>query len=100
MPWAPTWETWLTTANALEVDPDRGLRFNHADHGLDAAAEGAGVVFGRRTLAARDIRLGRLVAPFELEVRVPGSFWFICQEDDLQRPKISQFRDWIMAEAA
>ena len=37
----PTWADWFKAAGVDGVDASRGLRFNSADHALDAAGEGA-----------------------------------------------------------
>jgi LysR family glycine cleavage system transcriptional activator len=81
------------------IDTRRGLRLNVADHALDAASEGAGVVLGYKVVASRDIGLGRLVAPFGPEIPVPGrSYYFVCPKGDEKRPAIKAFRDWVFAE--
>ena len=42
----PTWDDWLGAVGIAGIDTTRGLRLNVADHALDAASEGAGVVLG------------------------------------------------------
>ncbi len=41
---APNWKEWFEVAGVEGVDLRRGLHFNSADHALDAAGEGAGVL--------------------------------------------------------
>jgi LysR family transcriptional regulator, glycine cleavage system transcriptional activator len=95
----PTWEDWMEMAGIGGIDTRRGLRLNVADHALDAASEGAGVVLGYKVVASRDIGLGRLVAPFGPEIPVPGrSYYFVCPKGDEKRPAIKAFRDWVFAE--
>jgi LysR family transcriptional regulator, glycine cleavage system transcriptional activator len=95
----PTWEDWMQMAGIEGIDTRRGLRLNVADHALDAASEGAGVVLGYKVVASRDIGLGRLVAPFGPEIPVPGrSYYFVCPKGDEKRPAIKAFRDWVFAE--
>jgi LysR family glycine cleavage system transcriptional activator len=95
----PTWDDWMQMAGIEGIDTRRGLRLNVADHALDAASEGAGVVLGYKVVASRDIGLGRLVAPFGPEIPVPGrSYYFVCPKGDEKRPAIRAFRDWVFAE--
>jgi LysR family transcriptional regulator, glycine cleavage system transcriptional activator len=95
----PTWEDWMQMAGIEGIDTRRGLRLNVADHALDAASEGAGVVLGYKVVASRDIGLGRLVAPFGPEIPVPRrSYYFVCPKGDEKRPAIKAFRDWVFAE--
>jgi LysR family glycine cleavage system transcriptional activator len=95
----PTWEDWMQMAGIGGIDTRRGLRLNVADHALDAASEGAGVVLGYKVVASRDIGLGRLVAPFGPEIPVPGrSYYFVCPKGDEKRLAIKAFRNWVFAE--
>ncbi|MGI9367040.1 MAG: transcriptional regulator GcvA [Rhizobiaceae bacterium] len=94
------WSTWLEKEGLSDVDGTRGPRFNHADHGLDAAIDGAGIVLGRVSLAMRDIRSGRLIAPFDTYVQASAGFHFVTTENGLETPKIATFRNWLMAEVA
>ena len=49
----PEWSDWLRAAGVNGVDLTRGLRFNAADHSLDAAVEGAGILLTQAILALR-----------------------------------------------
>ncbi len=94
------WPDWFALAG---VDPDEGLRgprFSNADHALDAAIEGGGVVLGRLLLAERDIAAGRLVAPFRMLLRTPGQYRFVCPDGAQDTPSIAAFLDWITEQAA
>jgi len=96
----PTWVDWLRAAGAEHVDLSRGLHFSSADHAIEAALEGAGVLLGVRSLAIDDARLGRLVFPFTLSIRSERSFHIVCPEGHENRPKIAAFCAWILDEAA
>ena len=97
----PTWADWLEMAGIVGVDTSRGLRLNVADHALDAASEGVGVVLAYKMVAARDIILGRLVAPFGPEVLVPGrAYYFVCARGQEKRAPVKAFRDWLFSEFA
>jgi LysR family glycine cleavage system transcriptional activator len=95
----PTWSDWMEMAGVGGIDTSRGLRLNVADHALDAASEGVGVVLAYKMVAARDIVLGRLVAPFGPEVPVPGrAYYFVCCRGQEKRAPVKAFRDWLFAE--
>ena len=91
------WPDWLRLMG-FAIDGMRGTRFNHADHALDAAIDGAGVAMGRLSLAMRDIAAGRLEAPFETYLETPAMFWLVTTPARLKRPKVQIFRDWLLAE--
>ena len=62
------------------------VHLNVADHALDAASEGMGVVLAYKMVAARDIQLKRLVAPFGPEIPVPGrAYYFVCARGQERR---------------
>lgn len=94
----PTWADWLREAGVEGVDLSRGLRFNSADHALEAAVEGAGVLLAHYTLSHDDLRTGRLVAPFPLKLKTPRGFHFVCPQGSETRPKIAAFREWLHEE--
>jgi len=97
---SPSWADWLRRARVTNVDPTRGPRFSHADHALEAALDGVGIVLGRLTLSMRDIASGRLVAPFDLMVPAQAGFYFCCLPERLDEPKIRAFRDFLFSEIA
>jgi LysR family glycine cleavage system transcriptional activator len=97
----PTWADWMQLAGIRGIDTSRGLRLNVADHALDAASEGMGVVLAYKIVAARDIILKRLVSPFGPEIPVPGrAYYFVCARGQEKRAAIKAFRDWVFAEMA
>ncbi len=99
MPQQSTWTRWLDSCGIRGVDASRGPRFSHADHGLDAAVDGAGVVLGRLSLAMRDIRSGRLVAPFSDYLRASAGFYFVAPHAALELPRVAIFHQWLREEA-
>ena len=93
------WPTWFK-AVGIAFDPSHGTRFTQADHAIDAALAGAGVVLGRRSLVVKDLFEGRLVAPFRTALQTKAHFRFICREGAEHTPRIQAFRDWMISEIA
>jgi LysR family transcriptional regulator, glycine cleavage system transcriptional activator len=96
----PTWVDWLKAAGAENLDLGRGLHFSSADHAIEAALEGAGVLLAPKALALDDVRLGRLVMPFALTIGSNRAFHVVCPEGHETRPKIAAFCAWVLDEAA
>lgn len=92
-----TWARWFAAAG-LGAAPKGGPRFSQADHAIDAAAAGAGVVLGRISLGAKDLEEGRLVAPFDLALSMKSQTRFICAESAMDRPAVRAFFDWLTAQ--
>ncbi len=93
------WRQWFEAVGMKPPENARRLSFNQADHALDAAVSGSGVVLGRISLAERDLREGRLSAPFETALTTRARYRFVCPERIREQPRIAAFRDWIVAEA-
>jgi LysR family glycine cleavage system transcriptional activator len=96
----PVWADWLPLAGLQGLDLTRGLRVNAADHALDAAVSGAGVVLSHKLIASDDVHAGRLVAPFGPELPLTSAYYFVCPKGYETRPKVRAFRDWLFAEMA
>jgi LysR family glycine cleavage system transcriptional activator len=95
----PTWADWLAAAGVKGINLARGLRFSSPDHALEAAVEGAGVLLAHKSLAHDDLRTGRLVAPFALELPTERAFYLVCPEANARRPNVKAFVSWILEEA-
>lgn len=91
------WTAWFTMMGA-PYTPTLGPRFSQADHAIDAALAGVGIVLGRRALVVKDIAEGRLVAPFKHALATGAGFTFLCPKGSENRPQIKAFRDWMIVE--
>lgn len=98
-PVPPLWAEWLKMAGVEGIDPTRGLRFNIADHALDAAVAGAGVSLSYKLMASDDVHSGRLVIPFGPELPIPDrAYYFVCPRGQERRPNVRAFHDWLFTE--
>ena len=75
------------------------MRFSLAEHALQAAIDGAGVVLGRLCLAERDLAAGRLVRPFKLMLSLDVGYFLVMPKRRGERPEIQCFRDWLFGAA-
>ncbi|MEM9049800.1 MAG: transcriptional regulator GcvA [Pseudomonadota bacterium] len=96
-PKPPDWAAWFRHAGVAPL-PEGGPRFSQADHALDYALEGGGVLLGRAWLAERDVTAGRLVAPFRTALRATARYRIVCEAGTQTRPHIAKFRSWVRAE--
>lgn len=93
------WQSWLSAMNYNDVVAERGVRFSHADHCIEAAADGGGIVMARLGFAFREINAGRLIAPFKQTIPVKGGFYFCCPKEALDKEKVLHFLAWLRDEA-
>ncbi|RZI44530.1 transcriptional regulator GcvA [Herbaspirillum sp. HC18] len=98
-PGIPTFEDWLKASGLEGGDVERGLRFSSADHALDAALEGAGLLLTHTILAHDDLRSGRLVMPFDIMLPLPRAYYFVCPKARLKQRSVKAFKDWLHIEA-
>jgi LysR family glycine cleavage system transcriptional activator len=82
------------------ADPEtsHGLVLNRASMLIERPSM-ARVLHLRALLAAWDLLNGRLAKPFDLGLRLSRTYWIVCPKATSTKPKITRFRDWLLAEA-
>ncbi len=96
----PRWRDWFEAAGAPEAAHGNAMSFSNADHALDAAVEGAGVLLAHDTLAHDDLKSGRLVSPFSTVLTTGRSYCLVYPKAAAARPPVAAFREWALAEFA
>jgi LysR family glycine cleavage system transcriptional activator len=91
------WPAWFR-ANGLEMGEVHGARFSQADHAIDAAEAGAGVVLGRISLTDRALRDRRLVAPYKTGLTTDAHYRMLCPLGSEQKPQFAAFLAWVRSE--
>ena len=94
------WTRWLEAAGVANAELSHGPVLNRTSMVIDAAVDGQGIALARTTLAAWDLINGRLVRPLPDTLRLSKTYWIICPKATSALPKITTFRDWLLAEAA
>lgn len=99
-PSCPTWDMWLMARGIEGVDARKGLRLNLSSLVIEAAIAGKGVALAKRQLAAADISLGRLVAPFgDVGTPVNFAYWMVWPRGRTVTPALRSFMEWLRSEA-
>lgn len=91
------WQVWLTAAGVKGVDASRGVTFDFALAGYQAAMDGLGVALGRNPLVEPDLKAGRLVVPFEFKRSSDFAYYLVYPPEAIRRRKIKAFRDWVVS---
>ncbi len=94
------WRVWLTAAGQTDIDPTRGPRFDLSLTAIQAAVDGMGVALGHSNLVEADLKAGRLVAPFTLNIPVEAAYYVVAPPTGWDTPKVKAFREWLAAETA
>ena len=93
------WSRWFDAAG-VAAPVTQGPVLNRASMLIDAAVDGQGIALARTTLAAWDLINGRLVKPIDVSLRMSNTYWIVCPKATSALPKITIFREWLLAEAA
>lgn len=91
----PAWSNWLAAAGATEVSAASGPVFASIYLAQEAAVAGHGVALGLAPLVEEDLRLGRLVKPFKVDLENAYAFWLIRRQSLLQRADVEAFCHWL-----
>jgi len=91
---ADEWAAWFAAAE-LEAPIVRGVIFDSSLAMAEAAAQGAGVALLPSAMFNRDLRSGRLVKMFDLEIDA-GSYWLTRLKSRRTSAAMRAFRDWIV----
>ena len=94
------WPQWLASARLRGLDGNSGLKLENSSLAYQAALDSLGVAMAQKLLVAEDLAVGRLVAPFSLEVATKGAYFLIYPPQTPQPRKVKLFEKWILEEAA
>jgi LysR family glycine cleavage system transcriptional activator len=94
------WKLWLTAAGLDGIDASKGPVFETRAFVIQAALQGLGIACLDPALVADEVAAGRLVRPFDLKIPIEGAYWFVCPDHLATAPRLTVFRDWLLAEAA
>ncbi|MBL9036277.1 MAG: transcriptional regulator GcvA [Rhodospirillaceae bacterium] len=95
---ANDWQLWLDAAGVPNLKGRAAAQFDSYLLAIEAALDGQGVALAPHFMVAEDLKLGRLVRPFAVEVRQPARWYLVCPTDRLKDRPIEAFRAWLKEE--
>jgi LysR family glycine cleavage system transcriptional activator len=97
----PTWSDWFDAAGAPRAPrPGVGPGVNMPALAIDMALQGLGVALAQHSLAAAEVRLGRLVAPFAVELPMLSPYAVVVPRSARRKRRVARAVAWLAAEAA
>ncbi|MGX1305865.1 LysR family glycine cleavage system transcriptional activator [Amorphus suaedae] len=97
---AVPWATWFEAAGVGGgLSGAEAVFFNDAGLMLEAAAYGQGIGLSSSILVEADLRSGRLVRLFDIDVHVEEGFYVLSSETLGEKPPIARLREWLQSEA-
>jgi LysR family transcriptional regulator, glycine cleavage system transcriptional activator len=91
-PWMP----WFKAAGVKLPEPE-GPMFNDAAMMVQAAVDGRGIAFARRSISEGDLAAGNLIRLFDIAVKAGESYYLVWPKGK-PSAKVLAFRDWMFAE--
>ncbi|NCQ23647.1 MAG: transcriptional regulator [Rhodobacteraceae bacterium CG17_big_fil_post_rev_8_21_14_2_50_63_15] len=94
-------EDWALWFSSVGLDPSlaaRGVVFSDMHLVYAAALAGQGIAMGDVILSQGALSSGKLVRPFEHEVRAPRAYYMAVPLAIAENPTVMAFRSWLRAE--
>lgn len=90
-----SFDAWKEVVGLPDLEPAAIDNYDSGPLMLEAAAQGLGVAFMHASHfhQAKDDRLARL---FDVQVKSPYRYWFVCRPKALQNRAVKIFHDWLI----
>ena len=92
------WENWLQQAGVEFITPKGSLQLSSGQLATAAAQEGLGIALADSTLTSREIKSGRLVVPFDIQLDTNKAFYLVYQKHRPLTTGMKAFKEWLMTE--
>ncbi len=93
----PGWADWAAHIGAPHRKALGEVAFFMSSAAIDAAINGRGLVLAQMSMAADDIKSGRLVVPFDIRLQLPQPYSLAWDAAALDKPFGVELRRWIRA---
>ena len=96
------WAGWLARQGVPAASPDRRTEISDSSMLVEAAVRGQGIALARWSLIVDELATGRLelVFPRIAPVRTDRAYYLAAPRENLRRPAVAAFWDWVRREAA
>ncbi|MBU9564796.1 LysR family transcriptional regulator [Burkholderia multivorans] len=94
-------DEWLGWFDAAQLEPwtVNGPVFDSSRLMVEAAMQGVGIALAPACMFERELQLGLLARPLDIDVHA-GGYWLTSLKSKSLTPAMTLFRDWIRAEAS
>lgn len=94
------WQHWLQAAGVPNAAPRLANGFDQVSIILQAVKADMGVAVLQRCLVRDEIEAGRVVAPFDLPIRLARGYFLCTPRERKDHPALKRFREWLLETAA
>ncbi|MDA5194240.1 LysR substrate-binding domain-containing protein [Govanella unica] len=89
------WSPWLRAANLTLREPNGGMTLSDTAMLLEAAVAGEGVALAGKIFASADLKSGRLVRLFDVEIEDAYAYYVVWRAGTSLTPLGEAFRLWV-----
>ena len=93
----PTWQEWFAKTGVVRPVATKGYQVGMSNLALNLARDGLGVALGQRSMAAEELKAGRLVPVSETSVALGQPYCLVQPKNKSQRAAISKLIEWLIA---
>jgi LysR family glycine cleavage system transcriptional activator len=94
------WSDWLRTAKVSFDWMKHRIAVDQSVMAIQLALDGRGVALGRSPLIQRELKDGRLVAPFPRKLKTDAGYWVVHRRRNGEPRKVLAFKTWLLAQGA
>ncbi|MBB1632790.1 LysR substrate-binding domain-containing protein [Cupriavidus sp. UME77] len=94
------WQHWLSAAGVPSAAPALATGFDQVSILVQAVKADMGVAVLQRCLVRDEIAAGRVVAPFDLPIRLTRGYFLCAPRERRDHPAFAKFRAWLLGMAA
>lgn len=92
------WENWLQQSGVDFISARRSLQMSSGQLATEAAQEGMGVALADSTLSSREIKSGKLVVPFDIQLDTHRAYYLVYRKQRPLTNGMKAFKEWLMSE--
>ena len=92
------WDIWMEAAKVSTYPLESHATFDTYPLAREAVFKGMGIAVARHPFAAADLQSGRLIRPFEVSAREPGSWHLYVRKQIAAEPRTRMFCEWLQDE--
>ncbi|USE80223.1 LysR substrate-binding domain-containing protein [Cupriavidus gilardii] len=94
------WQHWFLAAGVPDAAPTLATGFDQVSILVQAVKADIGIAVLQRCLVRDEIAAGRVVAPFDLPIRLTRGYFLCAPRERRDHPALNRFRQWLLETAA
>ena len=93
------WAAWLALAGCAGLTLKEEITITDTNMVMEAAIEGQGVSLGIFPFVDQELKAGKLVKPFDIELKPTRSFYLLAKPSSERTPEVASVIRWLLDQA-